>query len=259
MTMRRLAAILAADIVGFSAMMEREEDGTLASIKSFERDLLEPRVRAHQGRIVKKTGDGYLVDRLTAFLREKRLLLVLDNFEQVVEAAPLVANLLAACPHLTVLATSRVRLRISGEREHVVPPLGLTEPGAASAEAVDRSEAVKLFVARAQGVREDFALTSESAVSVAQICRRLDGLPLAIELAAARVKVLPPDALLARLERRLPLLTGGGRDLPARKQTMRGAIAWSYDLLTPAEQSLFRRLQGEAPNEDRQAPKQRLL
>src|SRR5215211_2859005 len=109
---------------------------------------------------VRETSDESLVVRLTAVLREKRLLLVLDNFEQVVEAAPLVANLLAACPHLTVLATSRVRLRISGEREHVVPPLGLTEPGAASAEAVDRSEAVRLFVARVQGVREDFALTS---------------------------------------------------------------------------------------------------
>ncbi len=192
---------------------------------------------------VREAGDEPLVERLTTYLRDRRLLLVLDNFEQVVEAAPLIADLLAACPGLTVLATSRVRLRVSGEREHGVPPLGLAAPGdAPSAEGAARSEAVRLFVARTQGVREDFALTADNAATVAAICRRLDGLPLAIELAAARAKVLPPPALLARLERRLPLLTGGGRDVPARQQTMRDAIAWSYDLLPPPEQALFRRL-----------------
>jgi non-specific serine/threonine protein kinase len=192
---------------------------------------------------VREAGDEPIGRRLEAFLREKRLLLVLDNFEQVVEAAPLVAALLAACPHLTVLVTSRVRLRLSGEREHAVPPLGLeSQDGCGSPDEVTASEAVRLFVARARAVREDFALSTEDASTVAAICRRLDGLPLAIELAAARIKVLPPPALLVRLEKRLPLLSGGGRDLPRRQQTMRDAIAWSYDLLPPEEQTLFRRL-----------------
>jgi predicted ATPase len=184
-----------------------------------------------------------LIERLKAFLREKHLLLVLDNFEQVVEAAPLATELLAASPGLKVLVTSRVRLRVSADHEHVVPPLQLTEPEAPSTIAEVRApEAVRLFVERAQAVREDFALTAENATTVAQICHRLDGLPLAIELAAARIKILPPTALLARLDRRLPMLTGGGRDAPARQRTMRDAIAWSYDLLSSDEQTLFRRL-----------------
>ena len=192
---------------------------------------------------IREAGDEPLPDRLRAFLRDRRLLLVLDNFEQVVEAAPLVADLLTACRHVKVLVTSRVRLRVSGERERVVPPLRLAEfDGPLAVEDAARSEAVRLFAERAQAVKEDFALTPETVSAVADICRRLDGLPLAIELAAARVKVLPPPALLARLERRLPLLTGGGRDLPARQRTMRDAIAWSHDLLAPGEQALFRRL-----------------
>jgi predicted ATPase/DNA-binding NarL/FixJ family response regulator len=192
---------------------------------------------------VREAGDEPLVARITAFLRDKCLLLVLDNFEQVVEAAPLVADLLGECSSLKVLLTSRTRLRVSGEREHAVPPLKLPAPAAATAvQDVAKSEAIRLFVERAQAVQEDFALTPENAPVVAAICRRLDGLPLAIELAAARVKVLPPAALLERLKHRLPLLSGGGRDLPARQQTMRATIAWSYDLLTPEEQTLFRRL-----------------
>ena len=192
---------------------------------------------------VREAGDEPLIERLKAVLRDKRLLLVLDNFEQVVEAAPIVADLLGACPDVTVLVTSRVRLRVSGEREVPVAPLGLAALDRhRSVEDVATSEAVRLFVARAEAVQPDFALTPDNAVAVAEICRRLDGLPLAIELAAARVKVLPPAALLARLDHRLPLLTGGGRDLPARQQTMRAAIAWSHDLLTPEEQVLFRRL-----------------
>jgi len=192
---------------------------------------------------VREAGDEPLLARLAATLCDKNLLLVLDNFEQVVEAAPLVADLLDGCPDVTVLVTSRVRLRLSGEREHAVPPLGLTEHGErTSVDEVTRSAAVRLFVARAQAIAEDFALTPENASAVLAICRRLDGLPLAIELAAARIKVLPPAALLARLERRLPQLTGGGRDAPARQQTMRGAIAWSYDLLDPTEQALFRQV-----------------
>jgi len=192
---------------------------------------------------VREASGERLVDRIAAFLADKRSLLFLDNFEHLLEAAPLVADLLRCCPLLTVLVTSRARLRLSGEHEHVVPPLEVaTATQAGSTAIADRSEAVRLFAARAHGVVEDFALDEENVGTVADICRRLDGLPLAIELAAARTKVLPLPALLARLERRLPLLTGGGRDLPARQQTMRDTIAWSYDLLTPDEQLLFRRL-----------------
>jgi len=192
---------------------------------------------------VREAGNEGLDHRLKGFFGDKGFLLILDNFEQVVEAAPLVADLLAACPGLKALVTSRVRLRVSWEHEHVVPPLGLAElVEHAALEDVAESGAVRLFVERAQAVQEDFALTPENAPAVAAVCHRLDGLPLAIELAAARVKVLTPSALLARLERRLPLLTGGGRDLPARQQTMRDTIAWSYDLLDADEQKLFRRL-----------------
>ena len=183
---------------------------------------------------VREAGDQLLLDRLQAILRDKHHLLVLDNFEHVAEAAPLVAELLATCPALTVLATSRTRLRISGEHENPVRPLALPEAGdPLTLEGSRESAAVDLFVARAEAIKPHFRLTAENATAVAAICRRLDGLPLAIELAAARVKVLPPAALLARLDHRLPLLTGGGRDLPARQRTMREAIAWSYDLLQP--------------------------
>jgi predicted ATPase/DNA-binding CsgD family transcriptional regulator len=198
---------------------------------------------------VRDAGEEPLVTRLTAFLRDKRALLVLDNFEHVAEASPLIPELLTACPALSILVTSRVRLRLTAEREHAVPPLSLPgRDGEApqGRENVDtllaRSEAVRLFVERAQAVQEDFALSDANAAAVAAICRRLDGLPLAIELAAARVKVLAPPALLTRLERRLPLLTGGGRDLPTRQRTMRDAIAWSYELLPEEDQRLFRRL-----------------
>jgi predicted ATPase/DNA-binding CsgD family transcriptional regulator len=192
---------------------------------------------------LRETGPDMLVDQLRAVLRDQRSLLVLDNFEHVVEAAPLVADLLATCPGLTCLVTSRVRLRLSDEREHAVPPLGMLMPGDTPTvqDAID-SEAVRLFVERAQAVKGDFALTADNAAVLLDICRRVDGLPLAIELAAARVKVVPPSALLTRLEKRLPLLTGGGRDLPARQQTMRSAIAWSHDLLTAEDQRFFRRL-----------------
>jgi len=182
-------------------------------------------------------------DALAAFLRERAALLLLDNFEQVVGAVPLVADLLAACPRLTVLVTSRMRLRIAGEREYPVPPLALPpSDGPGSLDAVIGSAAVALFAERAQELAPNFVLTETNAPAVAEICRRLDGLPLAIELAAARIRVLPPRALLSRLERRLPLLTGGGNDAPARLRTMRDAIAWSHDLLGEDEQKLFRRL-----------------
>ena len=204
-------------------------------------DLVAPAVAQVLG--LRESGNEPLVARLQAFLRERRLLLVLDNYEHVIDAAPLVTDLLSAAPDIQILVTSRTRLRLSGEHEHVVPPLGLASPGdQVSYEAVAESPAVQLFVARAWAVQEAFVLTAENAAAVAAICRRLDGLPLAIELAAARIKVLSPSALLARLERRLTVLTGGGRDLPARQQTMRDTIAWSYDLLSAPEQRLFRRL-----------------
>ena len=192
---------------------------------------------------VQEEGGQPLVAQLQEHLRERELLLVLDNLEQVLEAAPVVAGLLAAAPGLRVLATSRERLGLRGEREVVVPPLSLPDPRRLPPlETLTQFEAVRLFIERAQGVRSDFQVTNEMAPAVAEICVRLDGLPLAIELAAVRVKVLPPPAMLARLERRLALLTGGARDLPARQQTLRATIDWSYDLLSPDEQALFRRL-----------------
>jgi predicted ATPase/DNA-binding XRE family transcriptional regulator len=184
-----------------------------------------------------------LIDTLGHVLAAARMLLVLDNCERVLAATPEITMLLAAGPGLTVLATSREPLHIRGEHELPVPPLPIlaTTPIMELTE-VARIPAIALFLERAQASRPDFSLTSENVAPVAGICHRLDGLPLAIELAAARVKVLPPPALLARLEHRLPLLTGGGQDLPARQRTMRDAIAWSYDLLSPHEQALFRRL-----------------
>lgn len=204
-------------------------------------DLVAPAVAHVLG--VRDAGPEPLVLRLQTVLRERRLLLGLDNFEHVLDAAPLVTDLLGAAPDIRILVTSRARLRLSGEHEHVVPPLGLVDLGEHVAwDATAQSPAVQLFVARARAVQDAFALTAENAAAVAAICRRLDGLPLAIELAAARVKVLPPPALLTRLDRRLSLLTGGGRDLPARQQTMRAAIAWSYGLLSAPEQRLLRRV-----------------
>jgi non-specific serine/threonine protein kinase len=181
-------------------------------------------------------------DDLRRNLAESPTLLLLDNVEHVIAAAPAVAALVADCPPLTVLATSREPLRVRGEREYPVPTLALPDPGTATAQSLADNEAVALFVARARDVRSDFALTDQYAAAVADICRQLDGLPLAIELAAARSKVLAPPALAARLTNRLQVLTLGPRDLPARQQTLRNAIAWSYDLLTPEEQTLFRRL-----------------
>ena len=178
-------------------------------------------------------------EAVLAALCGRAALLILDNLEHLLAAphdpshsvAALVARLLADCPHIRVLATSREALRLSGEQVYAVPPLTLGEG----------SEAVRLFLDRARAA-SGFAPSAEDEADVAEICRRLDGLPLAIELAAARTAVLSPAALRRRLEQRLPLLTGGPRDLPERQQTLRGAIAWSYDLLSPDEQTLFRRL-----------------
>lgn len=192
---------------------------------------------------VRHTGNRPVADRLRVHLAERQLLLLLDNCEHLLAAAPGVAALLAVAPRLSVLATSRTRLDLTGEQEMVTAPMAVPDPTSLpDNERLATTDAVRLFVARARALKSDFALTAENAAAVAGICVRLDGLPLAIELAAARVKVLPPAALLERLDRRLPMLTGGARDLPARQQTLRNAIAWSYDLLTPGEQTLFRRL-----------------
>jgi predicted ATPase len=180
---------------------------------------------------------------LRAYLKSRRLLLVLDNFEHVVDASPLVTNLLSHCPDIQVLVTSRAPLHLSGEHEIPIPPLELPPlEHPVLLDAALASEAVRLFVDRARAVQSHFELIEENAEAIVAICRRLDGLPLAIELAASRVRLLPPQAILARLDNRLTLLTGGGRDRPERQQTLRGAIAWSHDLLEPALQTLFRRL-----------------
>jgi len=204
--------------------------------------LVVPAVALRLG--VRDTGDRPLLDALKAALRGPDRLLVLDNLEQVVEAAPLLTELLAACPGLTVLATSRVPLRVSGERRFPVAPLALPKRAGdgAALDALARVPAVQLFLERARAVDPELALSEANAAAVAEICRRLDGLPLAIELAAARANLLSPAGLLPRLERRLPLLTGGPRDAPARLRTMRDAVAWSHDLLSAEEQALFRRL-----------------
>jgi predicted ATPase/DNA-binding NarL/FixJ family response regulator len=191
---------------------------------------------------VGQQGDQPLADRLYVVLRTRQLLLILDNVEHVLAATPFVDGLLTSCARLKVLATSREALRVYGERVFPVDPLPLPAEGDADRVVLGGNEAVRLFVERAQAKRPDFALTDANAADVATICRRLDGLPLAIELAAARTEVFSPEQLLPRIERRLPLLTGGARSHPARLQTMQDAIAWSYDLLTSAEQVLFRRL-----------------
>jgi predicted ATPase/DNA-binding CsgD family transcriptional regulator len=187
--------------------------------------------------------DRPLRDSLRDYLREKQPLLLLDNFEQVVNAAPLLGELLAAAPTLKALVTSREPLHLSGEHEYAVPPLSVPDPQALPPlDHLAEYAAVQLFLARAKAVKADFVVTNDSAPAVAAICQRLDGLPLALELAAARIKLLPPQALLARLDQRLKLLTGGARDAPARQQTMRAAIDWSYHLLDAGEQTLFARL-----------------
>ncbi|QIN82257.1 helix-turn-helix domain-containing protein [Rubrobacter tropicus] len=180
-------------------------------------------------------------EALKAHLREKRMLLVLDNFEHVLEAAPEVAGLIEACPDLTVLATSRAPLRVRGEQEYPVSPLGVPDPShVPDLEDVGGSPAARLFVERARTASPAFELTRHNAASVAAICWRLDGLPLALELAAARARFLGPAALLSRLDRALE--AGGARDLPERQRTMRATLDWSYDLLHGPEKELFARL-----------------
>lgn len=199
---------------------------------------------------IKEAGGKSFAEIVKDFLREREIMLVLDNFEQVARAAADIAGLFSDAPRLKILVTSRALLHLSVEREFAVAPLdfpGEVETATTAEEiaAVSKLEnyaAVVLFIARARAVNSGFALTSGNARAVAEICRRLDGLPLAIELAAARLKMMSPPAILARLANQLQILTGGARDLPARQQTMRGAIRWSYDLLDEGEKILFERL-----------------
>ncbi|HEV2644572.1 MAG TPA: protein kinase, partial [Candidatus Elarobacter sp.] len=229
----RLALQLAASV------RERHADGVwfvpLAEIS--DADLVPSMVAQTLG--VRDLGATLLSDRVIAALRGKQILLVLDNFEHVLDAGAFVARLLGACPGVTVMATSRAPLAVQGEQEFPVPPL--TTPSRADENAAD-SEAVRLFVQRARAVRPGFALDEAALDAVGEICRRLDGLPLALELAAARAKLLSPRAMLARLEHRFDLLRADARDRPARHSTMRAVIDWSYVLLTDAERALFDRL-----------------
>jgi predicted ATPase/class 3 adenylate cyclase len=192
---------------------------------------------------VSESAGRALKEDLREYLSTKELLLVLDNFEQVVDAAPLVGELLSGCPGLKVLATSRTLLRIYGEHEYAVSPLELPDPShLPPIETLRQYEAIRLFTERARAAKADFSLTNENAPAIAEICARLDGLPLAIELAAARIKLLSPQAMCSRLSNPLKFLTGGARDLPERQRTLRGAIAWSHALLNEGEQVLFARL-----------------
>jgi predicted ATPase/class 3 adenylate cyclase len=191
---------------------------------------------------LREVNAGLLVQQIHSFLAERETLLILDNFEHLLGSAAVVSNLMGGS-EVELLVTSRAPLRVQGEHEFLVPALRLPDHSQRSnAAALAATEAVALFVDRTRAVRPDFELTDATAPIIAEICARLDGLPLAIELAAARTKVLPPAALLSRLERRLPLLTGGRRDAPDRQRTLRDTIAWSYDLLAPDECQLFRRL-----------------
>jgi predicted ATPase/transcriptional regulator with XRE-family HTH domain len=192
---------------------------------------------------VQDSGQRSLREHLVGYLQGRALLLVLDNFEQLLDAAPLVGGLAGSCPKLKILVTSRAPLRVAAEQEFPVPPLPVPHPKQLPPpDELERYPSVQLFVQRAKAIKPDFALAVGNASAVAQICGVLDGLPLAIELAASRIRVLPPQTLLKRLQSRLTLLTDGARDRPERHQTLRAAIAWSHDLLEPEVQALFARL-----------------
>ncbi len=204
-------------------------------------DLVIPTIAQTLG--LREAGERSLLEQLQVFLRERQVLLLLDNFEQVVRAAMHVANLLTICSYLKVLVTSREVLHVRAEREFPVPTLSLPDPKRLpDLVALSQYEAVALFIQRAQAARPEFQVTNANAPVVAEICVRLDGLPLAIELAATRIKLLPLQALLTRLGQRLQLLTSSARDVPAHQQTLRNTIQWSYDLLDAQEQQLFCRL-----------------
>jgi predicted ATPase len=204
-------------------------------------DLVAPTILQALG--LKESGRQSPVDHLSDYVRDKLMLLVLDNLEQVIAAAPMIARLLAACPLLNILATSRIALRVRAERQFPIPPLALPDLARLpSPEWLDRYSAIALFLDRAQAVAPDFVITETNASAVAHICHRLDGLPLAIELIAARVKIMSPAELLARLGGKLLLRSDGLRDIDERQRTLQNAIEWSYNLLPPQEQTLLARL-----------------
>ena len=233
----RLSLQVAADL------LDRFEHGVfLATLDAITDPALVPAAIA-QSLGLRDTGEEAIAAQVADWLRDRQILLVLDNLEQVIDAATFVGELLVAAPGVKVLATSRSRLQIGGAHEFPVRPFALPDPrGARDVSAISQYESVRLFIERAEAARPSFQVTAENAPAIAEICTRLDGLPLAIELAAARIRILPPEAMLGRLSARLPILTGGARNLPVRQQTLRGAIAWSYELLAPADQALYRRL-----------------
>jgi predicted ATPase/DNA-binding CsgD family transcriptional regulator len=233
----RLAVALAAALVGTFADGVRFVD--LSAIA--DPSLVIPAIAQAMG--VRLAGQTDPLEAVKHTVHNRHLLLVLDNFEHVAAAAAGVAEILAVAPRLKLLVTSRASLHISGEHEFAVPPLGLPDPPyPAASQGLTDYEAVALFVERAEAARPDFQITDQNAAAVTEICVRLDGLPLAIELAAARIKLLPPHALLGRLSSRLQLLTGGARDRPQRQQTLRSTLDWSYELLNADQQALFRQL-----------------
>jgi predicted ATPase len=211
----------------------------LAEIR--EPGLLVNRIAGQLG--LREGGGLSLLDTLNSYLSGRQMLLILDNFEQILEAAPLAAGLLQSAPGIKILVTSRVLLNLRSEHPYDVPALSLPAAGdVPDTQTALESDAVQLFAARARAANHRFSLDEKNTAAVVAICRRLEGLPLAIELAAARTRLLPPPALLARLENRLGMLTGGARDLPDRHRTLRAAIDWSFDLLEPAHKTLFTRL-----------------
>lgn len=238
----RLALQVAAELV--EAFAEGVQFVSLAALNDPE--LVLPALAEALG--LREPGALPTLTLLASALHERRMLLVLDNFEQVIAAAPDLAALLEACPGVKLLVTSREVLHLRAEQQFVALPLALpalpqrTPLQQIDSAALEENPAMQLFLQRAQAVQPNFHLTPDNAATIAEICHRLEGIPLAIELAAPRLKLLSPQALLARLERRLQVLIGGARDLPERQRTMRATIAWSYELLSPAEQALFRRL-----------------
>lgn len=224
-------------------VLDQFEDGVcFVALASISEPALVSSAIAQALQVKQDTGQS-VAEALEQHLQERQQLLVLDNFEQLLEAGPPLVQLLAACSRLKVLVTSRVVLRLQGEHNYEVPTLRLPSAGhRPSPEQLDWYEGIRLFVERARAARSEFRITTENAPAVIELCRRLDGLPLAIELAAARVRLLYPQAMLTRLGNRLALLTGGARDLPDRQRTLRATLDWSYDLLSVAERLLFARL-----------------
>jgi predicted ATPase/Tfp pilus assembly protein PilF len=234
-----------------AALLDDFHDGVFAVALAHISDPAQIGPAIAQALGVRQTGSQPVTEGLKDYLRTKKMLLVLDNFEQLAGADPMIWELLSAAPGLKTIVTSRSALELAAEHIYEVPSLSLPEPGGRlGVEEAAGYEAVSLFAERARSIKPDFALTADNVGAVAEICLMLDGLPLAIELAAARIKILTPQMMLARLgshglgrtEGRLKLLTGGGRDLPARQQTLKAAIEWSYDLLSDGEKRLFRRL-----------------